>query len=241
MAGQQVNMVDAVATEIPRMARARSAVLRLGTVVGAPVTNPNNNRYLVPVVVGDVATGVIGAGKIFAGFDSDYWPQIGDSVVLANDRDMWVVLYRLASSTIGGPGYVLFNMNSLSGNNLPLNANAYQLFTKNWGYDVWTVRTADVSYLDCKVPGLYDLVAFQRVQCPNPRSTGYAQAIVTGSIGFDIVAAQGGSPYIDLNLKCYPVMCGTSSSIRFNVNNATGANVTIQAAWLAFTRIGDFH
>lgn len=83
MGTRSVNMVDAVATMVPRLARARSAVLRIGTISGTAAAG------LVEVEVG--------AGTIVAGYHTTYVPAIGDVVSLINDRDIWLVIGPLAS------------------------------------------------------------------------------------------------------------------------------------------------
>lgn len=76
-------MVDAVATVVPRLARARSAVLRIGVVSATAAAG---------IVEVDV-----GGGVVEAGYHTNYVPAIGDTVSLINDRDMWLVVGPLAS------------------------------------------------------------------------------------------------------------------------------------------------
>lgn len=93
--GQRVNLVDATATTMTRTARARSAVVRIGTVASAPANN------LVDVTigatpVGNVVDNTLTAGKARASYPADAWPIVGDQVILVKDRDMWVIVGAIA-------------------------------------------------------------------------------------------------------------------------------------------------
>ena len=89
MAAKPMNMVDAVAATIPRIARNRSAVLRFGRVATAPASG------MVKVTVG--------TGDVTCAYAASYVPVVGDWVGLLNDGDRWIVLDRVATaSDVGG-------------------------------------------------------------------------------------------------------------------------------------------
>lgn len=90
MATNPVNLVDAIATTTTRTARTRSGVIRFGVVNAAP------SGGLVPVVVS-----VGGVAKPMP-FVSTYWPVVGDTVALFNDRDVWLVLGQESDATTDG-------------------------------------------------------------------------------------------------------------------------------------------
>lgn len=82
MAANPVNMVDAVAVVVPRLARNRSAVLRFGVVVSAPT-----------------------AGRVSVKVSAITWPMryivggalvANDWVAVLNDGDRWLVLGKVA-------------------------------------------------------------------------------------------------------------------------------------------------
>ena len=87
MATSAVNLVDAIADVIPRIAQARTATLRVGKVIS---------------VVTGVATVQVGAAvsgstpiTIKARYHTNYTPVVNDVVSLLTDRDVWLVLGKL--------------------------------------------------------------------------------------------------------------------------------------------------
>ena len=89
MATKSVNLVDAIADVIPRIARARTATLRVGKVIS---------------VAAGVATVQVGADAvdavpvtIKARYHTYYVPVVNDIVSLLNDRDAWLVVGKLAT------------------------------------------------------------------------------------------------------------------------------------------------
>lgn len=84
MATKSMNLVDAVAETIPRLARNRSAVLRFGTVATAPA----NGMVKVNVANSSVTCPYLQSAAM----------AVGDWVALINDGDRW-----LALGPSGGP------------------------------------------------------------------------------------------------------------------------------------------
>jgi len=92
---ERVNLVDATAQVADRMAKTRSAVVRIGTVK----TVANNG--LVTVTVGGASSGSpnFDGFDVLAGYLVGYQPQAGDVVALLRDRDMWQILGRAGNAT----------------------------------------------------------------------------------------------------------------------------------------------
>jgi hypothetical protein len=82
MATNPVNLVDAVAEIVPRIAKERTATLRTGKVAS---------------VTGGVAKVNIGGSTttISARFHTYYTPVVGDVVSLITQRDVWLILGKL--------------------------------------------------------------------------------------------------------------------------------------------------
>lgn len=82
MATSPVNLVDAVAEIVPRIAKARTATLRVGKVAS---------------VTGGVAKVNVGGSAIAisARFHTYYVPVVGDMVSMITQRDVWVILGKL--------------------------------------------------------------------------------------------------------------------------------------------------
>ena len=87
MATSSVNLIDAIADAIPRGARSRSAVLRIGTVVSV-----SGQWCMVRVGSNNDADAVM------AGYHTFYTPAAGKVVSLINDGDRWLVLGEIRSS-----------------------------------------------------------------------------------------------------------------------------------------------
>lgn len=85
-----INLVDAITDVVNRTVRARSAVIRIGKVAGAAITTP------VPEGAGKLVPVTVGAGTVYAGYHVTYTPVTGDRVTVLHDRDIWVVLGKLA-------------------------------------------------------------------------------------------------------------------------------------------------
>lgn len=84
MATNPVNLVDAIGTVVPRLARNRSAVVRMGVIKSWP------SNALVSVTVG--------GADITAAYGVWYLPYVGDVVALISDGDRWLVLGRIATT-----------------------------------------------------------------------------------------------------------------------------------------------
>lgn len=238
MAGQQVNLIDAIATRTTETARARSAVLRIGTVSGPAVTNPSNNLLLVPVVVGDTVAGP-GAGTVQAGFSADYWPTTGDRVALVNDRDMWIVVHTFATSNRAGyiTPWALFSTGA--GPSFAHATSYYPTYTASDNRGApFIVRAADTRYLDCQVPGIYQVSMWQRVQMSVRATTGYIQGCFEGQLVTDFLVNQGGSTFIDLVYTSQPRSFAVGQSLTFRDYNVTGNAITAGAGWLSLVRVG---
>lgn len=84
MATNPVNMVDAVAEIVPRIAKERTATLRVGKVVS---------------VTGGVAMVNVGGSTtpVRARFHTFYTPVANDVVSLITERDIWLILGKLKS------------------------------------------------------------------------------------------------------------------------------------------------
>ena len=83
MATNPVNLVDALGTVIPRLARNRAAVLRMGEVVS---------------VAAEFCTVKVSNGNVTAGYHTFYRPRPLDIVDLINDGDKWMVNGCVASA-----------------------------------------------------------------------------------------------------------------------------------------------
>lgn len=82
MAANNITMVDAIADMIPRLARARTSVIRLGFVTGAPASR------LLPVNIGGVVTN--------CNYLVGTTPAVGSQVVILVTADVWLVLGQVA-------------------------------------------------------------------------------------------------------------------------------------------------
>lgn len=82
MAARNVNMVDAIADMIPRLARARTSVIRIGFVTGAAV------GPLVPV---NIAGYIVNCNYLV-----HVSPVVGAQVVILVTADVWLVIGRVA-------------------------------------------------------------------------------------------------------------------------------------------------
>lgn len=82
MATRNVNMADAIADMIPRLARARTSVIRIGFITGAAV------GPLLPVNVGGVVTS--------CNYLVSVSPVVGAQVAVLVTADVWLVIGRVA-------------------------------------------------------------------------------------------------------------------------------------------------
>lgn len=85
MATRSMNIVDAIADTVPRIARARTAVIRFGRVSTAP------SAGLVGVTIG---TGVIKCNYL-----ASATLAVNDWVCVLSDADRWIVLGKVVPST----------------------------------------------------------------------------------------------------------------------------------------------
>lgn len=86
MALGRVNLVDAIADSAQRISQSRTATLRKGWIAGAAANGVVNVRWTI-----DAADP--GMPCLYL---ADYTPTVGDRVVVISDRDMAVVLNKLA-------------------------------------------------------------------------------------------------------------------------------------------------
>lgn len=84
MATNPVNLVDAIADVIPRIATARTATLRTGRVVS--VTGGT-----AMVALG----GAVDADAIACRFHTFYTPVVGHIVSLITEKDVWLIMGQL--------------------------------------------------------------------------------------------------------------------------------------------------
>lgn len=229
MATNPVNLVDAIAEQIPRMARTRSAATRLGWIKTAPAFGAAFVRVTV------------GAGDVLAGYPENYLPKVGDQVLLLNDRDNWYVVEKLSkSSLLGNAQYV--NVFTLDPNPSAIasGASPYRNFVQSahrFG-DPWIVRAGNAQYIDCAVPGIYQFSFYQRTTLGARLSTGYMQGATEGQLALDILINQGGSLFTDVALTSHPFGAIAGNSLRFRVYNQTGGAGTLGTGWFSITRLG---
>lgn len=88
MATRNVNMADAIADLIPRLARARTSVTRIGFVTGPPV------GLFVPV---NIAGAVVQCNYL-----AHLYPPTGTQVVVLVTADVWLVIGQVADPVFDG-------------------------------------------------------------------------------------------------------------------------------------------
>lgn len=92
MATNPVNLIDAIADTIPRISRARTATIRVGKVTIASVAGQ------VTVQVGGAVNASGQPATIKARYLMGYVPTVGDIVALVTEKDVWLILGRIATT-----------------------------------------------------------------------------------------------------------------------------------------------
>lgn len=92
MGTNPVNLVDAIADMIPRISTARTATIRVGKVTAASVAGQ------VAVQVGGAINSQGQAVTVMARYLVGYTPTVGHVVALVTEKDVWLILGRLATT-----------------------------------------------------------------------------------------------------------------------------------------------
>lgn len=86
MATNPVNLVDAIADVIPRIAQARTATLRIGKITA------------LATGVATVQVGGSTGGTVKARYFVGYTPVVGHIVALITEKDVWLILGRISTT-----------------------------------------------------------------------------------------------------------------------------------------------